>query len=77
MTLFVSPGTSILLDVSKEAGVRHFVYCSSMAVVLGYDHINGGTEATLPYPENPMHDGYATTKQKAETMVLERNCNYI
>ena len=36
-------GTAAILDVSKEAGIRHFIYCSSMSGVIGHCGINEGT----------------------------------
>ena len=69
-------GTAVLLDVSKEAGVRHFIYCSSMSAVIGHCGINEGTEESTVFQDRPLHYGYAISKQKAETMVLERNCKY-
>ena len=36
-------GTAVLLDASKEAGVSHFIYCSSMSAVVGHCGFNEGT----------------------------------
>ena len=47
-----------------------------MAVIGGHDHIVDGTEETTHVPEKFMHPGYGSTKQKAEALVLDSNCNY-
>ena len=66
-------GTSLLLEVCKEVGVRHFLYCSTMDVVLGKDDIINGTEQSTHVPDVFFFNGYASTKQKAEEIVLAAN----
>ena len=41
---------------------------------MGHDDINGGTEESTIFQDRPLHYGYSISKQKGETMVLERNC---
>ena len=66
-------GTSLLLEVCKDVGVRHFLFCSTMDVVLGKDDIINGTEQSTHVPDVFFFNGYASTKQKAEEIVLAAN----
>lgn len=68
-------GTSILLEICREKGVKRFIYCSSMSAISGYDDIVDGTESTITFPKKLIYPGYGSTKQKAEAMVLDSNCN--
>ena len=65
-------GTSVLLDVCRQCGVRRFLYCSSLTVMCGLEEIvNGTEESTLP--KKLVIHGYGDTKQKAESAVLKSN----
>ena len=63
----------MLLEVCKEVGVRRFLYCSTMDVVLGNDDIINGTETSTCVPDVFFFNGYASTKQRAEEIVLAAN----
>src|SRR4029077_5722170 len=59
-------GTRTLLEVGREAGVRDFVFASTVKVV-GEDGVMTWTEETLPGPA----DEYGATKLAAERLVRE------
>ena len=69
-------GTCTLLDACKALGVKRFIYCSSMSVVLGLFNIIDGTESSTQYAKVPSPYHYASSKQKAETMVKETNSKF-
>ena len=69
-----SAGTSVLLEVSKELGVRRFLYCSSSSAVTGCKDIVNGTEENTAIPETLLATDYGKTKLRAEIMVLDNNC---
>jgi len=62
-------GTSLLLDTARQAGVRSFVYTSSMDVVCGREPVVNVTESA-GYPQ-PLDNLYCETKAEAEQLVLE------
>lgn len=64
-------GTEMLLDACCQAGVRSFVYTSSMDVVCGMHEVVDADE-TLPFPEE-FANTYAETKARAEATVLRSN----
>ena len=53
--------------------MKRFIYCSSMSVVLGLYNIIDGTEFNTYHARVPLHNGYATSKQRAESMVINAN----
>lgn len=61
-------GTELLLDACRTAGVRSFVYTSSMDVVCGMEAVVDADETT-PFPEK-FANAYAETKATAEATVL-------
>ena len=63
-----------MLDACRQAGVKRFVHVSSMSVINGFDNIIEGTEDSVPFPDKLIFPGYGTTKQRAEIMALESNC---
>lgn len=63
--------TENILEASKQAGVKYFVYTSSPSVVFGKDDIENGDES-LEYPEK-FYTEYAKTKSIAEKLVLSQN----
>ena len=70
-------GTANLLSASMDAGVRSFVYTSSMSVVLEKGVLFGPSclnmkEETSPYPKI-FEDIYPETKAAAERLVLKQN----
>ena len=73
----ISTGTCALLEACKEAAVKRLIYCSSMSVVLGLFDIIDGTESSPPHATAPLHNGYATSKQKAESIVIQTNSKHL
>ncbi|MCB9229629.1 MAG: NAD-dependent epimerase/dehydratase family protein [Deltaproteobacteria bacterium] len=61
-------GTLSLLNASKQAGVRRFIYTSSPSVVFGNQDIRGADES-LPYPQK-FYSWYACSKRHGEAAVL-------
>ena len=62
-------GTSTVLRVAKEAGVRRLVHTSSIITAPGDDHC--GVSEVTPY--STASDLYSTTKVASEQLVLEAN----
>ena len=60
-------GTKNLLEASKDAGVKRFIFVSSLAVLGMRDH--HGTPADSPYKKTG--DAYIDTKIDSEQMALE------
>lgn len=66
-------GTANLINAAIECSVEFFVFVSTADVVIGTDQIYFGSEATTPIPENPVMGTYATSKRKAEVLVMDAN----
>jgi len=64
-------GTALLLDAAAAAGVRSFVYTSSMDVACGSDPVVDVTEE-VPIPDH-LENIYCETKAEAEVLVLAAN----
>ncbi len=64
-------GTKLLLEAAKRAGVRSFVYTSSMDVVCGRDPVVDVTEE-VEIPD-PLENIYCETKARAEELVLDHD----
>jgi nucleoside-diphosphate-sugar epimerase len=62
-------GTRVMLEAARRAGVRSFVYTSSMDVVCGRDAVVDVNE-DAPIP-SPLDNLYCETKATAERLVLE------
>ena len=58
-------------------GVQRFIYCSSVSVVVGDQHVINGVESKTTVPNKFLFNGYSSTKLKAETIVLKANCKYL
>ncbi|XP_046551100.1 3 beta-hydroxysteroid dehydrogenase type 7-like [Haliotis rubra] len=66
-------GTHQVIDACIKEGVDCLIYCSSVEAVLEYDAIVDGTEDNMKTPKTYYHEGYAKSKLKAESMVLQNN----
>lgn len=64
-------GTQVMLDAAQAAGVRRFVFTSSIDVVFDGSDISAGDES-LPYAERFL-DAYGRSKADAERLVLAAN----
>eukprot|EP01112_Ceratiomyxa_fruticulosa_P019253 TRINITY_DN6278_c0_g1_i1.p1 TRINITY_DN6278_c0_g1~~TRINITY_DN6278_c0_g1_i1.p1 ORF type:complete len:389 (+),score=76.53 TRINITY_DN6278_c0_g1_i1:64-1167(+) len=68
-------GARSVVNCARNAGVKRFVYVSSVTVLLGKHPIVNATEdAPLP-PENEALSAYSLTKAQAELVVLGREEN--
>ena len=65
-------GTKNLLEVSREVGVKAFVYTSSSTMAAGMEHVELREEARLADTERFSHP-YAKTKAVADGIVLNFN----
>nr|WGV39910.1 HSD3B [Sinohyriopsis cumingii] len=67
-------GTQNVIEACIKQNVKRLIHCSSVDVVMAPGmEVFGGTEKSMPKPEHFFFDGYASTKQKAEEMVLKAN----
>ena len=51
----------------------NLIYCSSISVFVGHNEIKDGTEKTVPIPHKLMFEAYASSKFKAQEMVIRAN----
>ncbi|KAJ8312879.1 hypothetical protein KUTeg_002918 [Tegillarca granosa] len=66
-------GTQMLIQACIMQNVDLLIHCSTMDVVIGYNNIINGTEATVDYPNQHLFDSYAVTKCQGEMAVLKAN----
>lgn len=65
-------GTRRVLEGARAAGVGRFVFTGTPSATFDGRDVEGGTEATCPYPQR-YGNAYAATKAEAERMVLAAN----
>lgn len=65
-------GTRRVLDAARAAGVARLVFTGTPSATFDGRDVEGGTEATCPYPER-FGSPYAATKAEAERLVLAAN----
>ncbi|XP_060085629.1 3 beta-hydroxysteroid dehydrogenase/Delta 5--_4-isomerase type 1-like [Ylistrum balloti] len=69
-------GAELLLQVCIRQNVRHFVYCSSQSVVIGYKDITDSDE-TSEIPKDFLFGQYSVTKHLAEQIVKSQDGAYL
>ncbi len=62
-------GTRNVIAAAKEAGVKRFIYTSSV-VTIGKNKTGGLSDETTPFSEEQLSSHYARSKAKAESLVL-------
>lgn len=66
-------GTRTLVKVCKETGVKNVIFCSSVAVLYGFNEILNGTEENMKSPEQFYFSADGETLSHAEQIVLDNN----
>ncbi len=66
-------GTQNIINACKEYGIKNLIYTSTPSVIFNQKDIYNGNE-TLPYP-NKFLCHYASTKAKAEQLIINANSN--
>ncbi|XP_045197292.2 3 beta-hydroxysteroid dehydrogenase/Delta 5--_4-isomerase type 1-like isoform X2 [Mercenaria mercenaria] len=67
-------GTRNIVDACRKCNVPRLIYCSSIEVVRGKDHIYNGTENNTSPPDHFLFKVYGYTKKQAEDLVIQANC---
>lgn len=66
-------GTEVVLNACREENVPYLIYCSSSSVYLGPEAVMDGTETSVSQPSRFYYKAYASSKAKAQDMVLSAN----
>ncbi|VDI42684.1 3beta-hydroxy-Delta5-steroid dehydrogenase / steroid Delta-isomerase [Mytilus galloprovincialis] len=66
-------GTQTMLAACKKYNIGIFIYCSSIAVLQGFEDVQAGTETTVSVPSTLMFPSYGSTKYLAQNTVLNDN----
>lgn len=62
-----------MLNACKKHSIGIFIYCSSIAVLQGFEDVQAGTETTVTVPSTLMFPSYGSTKYLAQNTVLNDN----
>ncbi|WAR23439.1 3BHS1-like protein, partial [Mya arenaria] len=66
-------GTNCVIEACLANNVSRLIFCSTVDVVIGYDDIINGCEASVTTPRHFLFPGYPETKHLAEQEILKAN----
>ncbi|CAC5378351.1 HSD3B [Mytilus coruscus] len=66
-------GTHVILNACRKENVPYLIYCSSSSLYLGPEEVIDGTETSVSQPSRFYYKAYASSKAKAQDIVLSAN----